>query len=201
MVSSIANNTKFDTLTVGTNTSKQFVIQNTGTAPLSISAISFTGNNTSDFTLVASPAFPLNIAAAGSQTVTVKFAPSAAGLRTATINIASNDADEVLYDFVLEGAGKVINAISSINTVNGISLFPNPSENIANLSFNLKTDEKVSVKVYDLQGKLLINNVEQLMNAGEQKVALNTATLASGKYIVSLTVGTQSANINLVVAH
>jgi len=41
----------------------------------------------------------------GSTTLTVRFQPTGTGLRTATLHIAGNDADENPYDVFLAGTG------------------------------------------------------------------------------------------------
>ena len=46
-----------------------------------------------------------SVAAGGSVTFTVRFDPSAPGLRTATVSIVNNDANENLYDFTVQGIG------------------------------------------------------------------------------------------------
>ena len=81
---------------------QSFTIKNTGGGPLAVTGIVTTGGNNADFTISA-PAFPLNIAAAGSTTFTVTFAPTAAGARTTTLQILSDDADEATFDITLTG--------------------------------------------------------------------------------------------------
>ncbi|MES2704105.1 MAG: choice-of-anchor D domain-containing protein [Bacteroidota bacterium] len=105
---STADHTNLGSAYVGSNTTKTFVIQNTGQGSLSLTGINFSGANASEFTLVTPPTFPLAIAPAASQTITVRFAPMAGGSRTATLNINSNDVTEGLYDIALAG-----NAIDS----------------------------------------------------------------------------------------
>ncbi|RZJ32926.1 MAG: choice-of-anchor D domain-containing protein, partial [Flavobacterium sp.] len=72
-----------------------FIIQNintgAGAMTLSIGTITITGANASDFTITTPPAASV---AAGAQTLfVVTFNPSALGLRSAVIHIASNDSD------------------------------------------------------------------------------------------------------------
>lgn len=101
---STTDNTDFGNVLAGTTTSKTFVIRNTGFSNLSISGISFTGINASDFMVTAAPSFPWNIAPNNSQSFTVQFLPMA-GTRTATLNITSNDYDEAAYSVAIKGNG------------------------------------------------------------------------------------------------
>lgn len=100
-----ADHTGFgSTLVTGGTVVRTYTIKNTGTANLVVSGISKGGTHATDFTVgTLSPASP--IPAASSATFTVTFDPSAVGLRTATISIASNDCDENPYDFAVEGTG------------------------------------------------------------------------------------------------
>lgn len=101
----LADNTDFGNVNTGSSLTKTFVIQNAGPGSLSLSGISFSGVNASEFTLLSAPTFPLTIASSASQTITVQFSPMAAGLRSGNIRIASNDFDENLYDYALQGTG------------------------------------------------------------------------------------------------
>ena len=68
------------------------------------------GANAGLFT-VGGITFPSTIAANGSATFTITFAPTTAGLKTATVNISSNDCDEAQYDFAVQGSLQVANTL------------------------------------------------------------------------------------------
>src|SRR5262249_45958048 len=79
---------------------RTFTIANGGTAGLNLTGnplVSISGTNAGDFTVSVLPA--ASVAAAGSTTFQITFDASAAGLRTATVTIANDDADEGSYDF------------------------------------------------------------------------------------------------------
>jgi hypothetical protein len=94
-----ANWTDFSS-TAGTRT---FTIVNNGNIALTIGAITFTGTNASEFTVLTAPAS--SVAAFSSTTFTVRFLPTALGLRTANISIVNNDSTENPYDFRIQGTG------------------------------------------------------------------------------------------------
>jgi hypothetical protein len=101
---SATDDTSFGSVDVSSGTiSKTFTINNTGSADLTLGAISFSGTNAADFTVTSAPTSP--VAQGTSTTFTVTFDPSAAGARTATISIVNNDSDENPYDFALTGTG------------------------------------------------------------------------------------------------
>lgn len=72
-------------------------IRNVGTGSLRVTGLSITGANAAQFVVASNPgggALPVTLAAGGSAKLSVAFDPpagSAAGLKTATLNIATND--------------------------------------------------------------------------------------------------------------
>ena len=80
-----------------------FTIRNSGTANLTGLALSKTGTNAADFTLGTLSTTTLGFEA--TTEFTVVFLPGALGARTATIRVASNDANENPFDIILTGAG------------------------------------------------------------------------------------------------
>ncbi|MBL7690231.1 MAG: choice-of-anchor D domain-containing protein [Flavipsychrobacter sp.] len=118
-----ANNTDFWSVNTGSSNTRNFVVQNTGLGTLSVTGVTFTGSSSAEFALVSAPSFPLSIAPGDSQTVTVRFSPSAGGARPATMNILSNDADESTYNFAIQGTGVAMPEINvkgnGVNIVDG----------------------------------------------------------------------------------
>jgi|GEM_PF-1252634 len=94
---------------------RTFTIENQGLSPLNLTAaspyVSISGTHAADFSITAIPSTP--VAASGSTNFQVSFAPSAPGLRTAILSIASDDADENPYVFAIQGNG-VNSAFSDI---------------------------------------------------------------------------------------
>ena len=107
LTTSIVNNTgtqDFGTVLIGANASLTFTIRNTGSADLTGLIISKDGANAADFTVSAvSPAAP--VAAGGSATFSVQFAPSAIGAASAAIHIANNTASANPFHISLAGTG------------------------------------------------------------------------------------------------
>ena len=82
---------------------RTFTIQNTGNSNLTVGSPSISGTNAADFSVTSTPSS--SVAAAGSTTFQVTFNPSASGTRTATITFTSNDCNEAVYDFAIQGTG------------------------------------------------------------------------------------------------
>ncbi len=81
------------------------------------------------------------------------------------------------------------------------SLYPNPAQLQSLLTFNLAAAEKVHIDVYDLDGRLVMNLVDQSMDAGPQQVYIPAAGLANGTYIISVTTNSARHNALLIIAN
>jgi len=91
----------FGPVVFGSTGSRQFTIRNAGTGNLTGLAVSLAGGNPGDFTAGA-PGAPTLVPGA-STTFTAGFSPTAAGTRTATLQVASNDPDENPFVINLTG--------------------------------------------------------------------------------------------------
>lgn len=87
---------------VGAPVLASFTIRNDGSSALTSVSVTVDGANAADFSISSSPA--ASVAASDSTTFTVRFTPSAAGYRYATLRVASNDADENPFDIYIVGS-------------------------------------------------------------------------------------------------
>lgn len=95
----------YGTVGIGVQTTKSFTIRNVGTQSLTGLAASFTGAAAGDF--LAGTLGSTTLAPGQTTTFNVTFNPSDLGTRNATLQIASNDADENPFDISLTGNGIV----------------------------------------------------------------------------------------------
>lgn len=102
---SAGDNTNFGSTNLNTTISKTFVIQNTNSGTLIVSAMSMGGANAGDFVITNLPSMPFTIAPNGAYSITVQFNPPLLGTRNGIINITSSDYDEHLYNFAIQGNG------------------------------------------------------------------------------------------------
>jgi hypothetical protein len=105
---SVNDATDFDSTDVASGTTiRTFTIQNRGTDVLILSGtspfVAIDGTNAADFSVTTVPSS--SIAIKDSTTFQITFKPSAVGLRSATLSIISNDADESLYHIQIQGTG------------------------------------------------------------------------------------------------
>jgi uncharacterized repeat protein (TIGR03803 family) len=86
---------------------RSFTIENIGGGVLTLDGtpnVAVSGPNAADFTVTLQPTSPVS-SGGGSTTFQVTFAPGATGLRSATVSIPNDDADENPYEFAIQGTG------------------------------------------------------------------------------------------------
>jgi len=101
---SVADHTDFDSVGTPSDTLvRTFTIANSGNGSLTVGSVTVGGTHAADFTVTAAPA--ANVAPGGSTTFSVRFDPSATGLRSATLSFSNNDANENPFNFSIQGTG------------------------------------------------------------------------------------------------
>lgn len=196
-----ANNTDFGGIELTQSANKTFDITNTGTGTLTITNITITGTNAGDFSLVTPPAFPVVLAPSAGQTITAKFAPTAVGTRSAVLNIANDDIDNVAFTFAIEGTGVDNTSINGLSLSSFAKLYPNPTGNMATVAMNLAKQERIVISVLDVKGKEVMPAIDNSYKAGKQEVNINTSALANGVYYVQISSDKETSRIKMVVMH
>jgi hypothetical protein len=85
------------------NNARTFTIRNDGSADLTGLQVTFDGTNATEFTVTSAPTAP--VTPGGTTSLTVQFAPSASGARSAVLHIASNDPNNSSFNTGLSGTG------------------------------------------------------------------------------------------------
>ncbi|MBF4519046.1 BspA family leucine-rich repeat surface protein [Flavobacterium sp. ANB] len=111
---STADHTNFGSVNLASGTVvRTFTIENTGAVALNLTGtpkVAISGTNAADFTVTTQPTSPV-AATTGTTTFAITFDPSAAGIRTATVSIANDDADENPYTFAIQGSATAGNIV------------------------------------------------------------------------------------------
>ena len=83
--------------------------------------------------------------------------------------------------------------------VSNLSVYPNPLNNIGNLSFDLKENSETTVKIFNLTGSLV--KTIQLGNQakGNNTVQFDASALSVGSYIISLESGSERSIAKFIV--
>ncbi|MFN8395034.1 MAG: Omp28-related outer membrane protein [Bacteroidia bacterium] len=96
-------------------------------------------------------------------------------------------------------AGTLITGITQIAGPDAeVSLFPNPTTDMAYVTLNLQSEVEVSLALTDLQGRQIASQNYGLLNGG-QRLPLNTDGLAAGVYFVRVQMGDKLNVQRLVV--
>jgi hypothetical protein len=114
---SIAEGTDFgDALTGSGNVDRIYQISNTSTGGLSGNLVldeyetgkyaEISGPGADQFSVTIEPSTP--VAPSGSTTFTIKFTPTSAGVKNATVSIGNNDPNENPYTFAIKGNGTLL---------------------------------------------------------------------------------------------
>lgn len=98
---------------------RTFTYENQTSYPLTLSNFTITGIHAADFSLITPP--PLSMTGPVSSVFVIQFNPSAVGLRTATIDIFTNDCDEAVYNFSIQGTG-LSDAVAPIAVCQNLSV-------------------------------------------------------------------------------
>jgi PKD repeat protein len=101
-------------------------------------------------------------------------------------------------DLNITGTNVGVNEYSSVTY---FDLFPNPSQDNTNLQLSLKENEKIKVTLTDLNGRVIEEVANEQMSAGEHTVAISTAELAAGMYLVTVDDGATKQVKKLAVNH
>lgn len=101
----------FGFVLAGSAKSLDFSIANTGNTDLTGVGVSLDGADAAQFAVAAQPAVSVG-SGGGVSPFVVRFTPTSPGVKTATLHIASNDADENPFDITLTGTGMSVDLAS-----------------------------------------------------------------------------------------
>jgi len=100
----------FGTVTVGGSVSRTALIRNTGNAPLAVTQLVRCASPATSTEFTWSPAAPFTVAAGGSATVSVAYAPTAAGADAGCLAVSSNDTAHPVVSLDVAGTGAAVAA-------------------------------------------------------------------------------------------
>lgn len=87
------------------------------------------------------------------------------------------------------------------NVANNVELniYPNPIVSEATISFNIEESAQVTYQVYDLSGRMVMNNVLGNYAQGSHKANFNVEALSAGTYIIKVQAGNASNTSKILV--
>ena len=140
----------------GASSSAAVVISNTGGSSLSISNITFTGLNATDFA-IASDSSETQLVPGASRTLNITFDPAALGQRTANLEVATNDLNSPSTIIALTGEGVATPV-----------LIPNISATPGNIDY--PEDQ-------DINNKVAMPQTVEITNEGNGNLEISGVTL------------------------
>jgi hypothetical protein len=85
--------------------------------------------------------------------------------------------------------------------INAVNIYPNPSNTEVNIAFTSAKTENTTILMMSTDGKIVYSSKKD-MQAGDNKVTINTADLANGIYnIAIIDAANNSKTVQVVVAH
>ena len=80
-----------------------------------------------------------------------------------------------------------------------VSLYPNPVQGMATVSFNATENTDVNYQVFDLTGRMVMSQNIGRVAEGTQEFSINTENLSTGSYILRLNQGANSSCTKFMV--
>lgn len=114
-----------------------------------------------------------------------------------TVNNGQGSVDQFTREVVITGADP--NSINDIEFANTFSIFPNPTNNVVNVAFNLSKSQKVEVALQSVDGRVI--DIQNFSNNSDVNTSFNVSSLSSGLYFVKITTEEGFATRKFVVSH
>jgi hypothetical protein len=112
--------------------------------------------------------------------------------KTITGVTAVNDAAVELNVKLRPRVTSASNEVTDITDFNLHQNYPNPFNPVTNISFDLKENSFVTLKIYDATGKEIQTLVNSRLNAGQHSYNWNADKFSSGVYFYKITAGSFS---------
>jgi hypothetical protein len=120
------------------------------------------------------------------------------GIRAQQGNFGSSSANDTVYRVYItpNNTTSIEEAVASIQN---LQLFPNPSNQSTTLLFTLKQHSPVTISLFDVTGKKVLDIADEEMQKGNQKININTSILSAGVYICKIQSDFNERLLKLVV--
>jgi hypothetical protein len=115
--------------------------------------------------------------------------------------VAVNDYENQLYldDIYINGPAGVNDPAAMVGA---IDLFPNPSNDILNINYNLKDNAAVTVEIFNLEGKRMNTTSSPVeKQSGSNSEMVDVKNYPSGIYFMKLTAGNAVETRKFTVVH
>lgn len=103
-------------------------------------------------------------------------------------NVGENNMMEITatYGTVDTGTGEPPASILNNSNATNINVYPNPTKDVLNFSFDFAKASAVTANVYDVTGRMVASEQFGMQNTGTQNFTLNVANLPNGNYTLEI---------------
>ena len=101
--------------------------------------------------------------------------------------------------YKVDNSGSEVNINKNVANNIELNIYPNPIVSEATISFNIEESAQVTYQVYDLSGRMVMNNVLGNYAQGSHKANLNVEALSAGTYIIKVQAGNVSNTTKVLV--
>ncbi len=183
--------TEFGSVNVSSSVSHPFTIANTGTGVLTLSGsplVQITGTDASQFNVSPQPAS--SVAASGTANFSIIFQPTSPGLKSATVHILNDDANEGDYDFVIQGTGVATGETDVVVTGGNLVITDSNGGN---------TDDTLTLSLSGANVRINDPSHTLTCGAGATQVNANTCDVPLSSITGNIQVDTQGGNDQLTL--
>jgi len=96
-------------------------------------------------------------------------------------------------------AGRLDNSASQTE-IYALSIYPNPVSTSTSIGFYLEQTEKISLKIFDVRGRLITTLADAAFEEGDYDFVWNAADVNAGIYFLRMETASYSENQKLIVA-
>ena len=101
--------------------------------------------------------------------------------------------------YKVDNSGSEVNINENVANNIELNIYPNPIVSEATINFNIEESAQVTYQVYDLSGRMVMNNVLGNYAQGSHKANLNVEALSAGTYIIKVQAGNASNTTKVLV--
>jgi hypothetical protein len=94
---------------------------------------------------------------------------------------------------------RIANAASTPDVSSLEDIYPNPVSTYTTVSFSVRQSENVSLKIFDVSGRLVTTLADRIFGEGENEITWNAADVNAGIYSLRMETASYSENRKLIV--
>lgn len=113
---------------------------------------------------------------------------------------ANNTVNATALQNAINAALSVSGVEEGKGMIHSLSTYPNPAASDATLKFTVARTSDVTVELFNMKGKKVLDVYSGKVMAGEKTVGIETAKLTSGIYLVKVSASGKSNYVNLVIS-